>query len=97
MSTLDYKEFLVERLTDSNYAAGYLSACAEEGQSVLLLGLRDVAEARGGMSKLAEETELDRSGLHRMCAEEGNPRLSSLLTVLETLDIEIQFSAKASR
>ena len=89
--TSSYKDFLLERLNDPDYAAGYLSACVEEGEDVFLLGLRNVAEALGGIGQLAESTELNRETLYRMLSEEGNPRLSSLFTVLDALGIQLQF------
>ena len=73
--TPDYQDDLLERLSESAYAAEYLSACAAEGQDEFLLGLRNVAEALGGVTQLAENTELNREGLYRMLSEDGNPRL----------------------
>ncbi len=46
MPTSNYEEFLLEDLVDPEEAAGYLSACLEEGPDVFLLGLRDVAKAQ---------------------------------------------------
>ncbi len=89
--TSEYKNVLLERLGDPEYAAGYLSACAEEGQDVLLLGLRNVAEALGGVGQIAEDTELNRESLYRMLSEDGNPRLSSLYSVLHAFGIKFGF------
>jgi len=88
--TDNYKDLLHERLTDPEYASGYLSACAEEGQDVFLLGLRDVGEALGGMGQLAEDAALNRESLYRMLSQEGNPRLSSLLTVLSAFGMQLK-------
>lgn len=87
--SIDYQEHLLERLSDPEYAAGYLSACAEEGQDVFLLGLRNVAEALGGMGALAENANLNRETLYRTLSEDGNPRLSSLLSVLEACGLHL--------
>jgi probable addiction module antidote protein len=89
--TADYREDLLKRLSDPDYAAGYLSACAEEGREELLRGLRNVAEALGGLNRLAEVTSLNRENLYKMLSEGGNPRLSSILSVLDALGLGVQF------
>ena len=86
--TTDYKDDLLERLSDPDYAAGYLSACVAEGQDEFLLGLRNVAEALGGVGWLAADTDLNREGLYRMLSKDGNPRLSSLFTVLDAIGLQ---------
>lgn len=90
MLTSDYQQELRERLSDPEYAAGYLSACAEEGQDAFLLGLRDVADAMGGMGRLADDAKLNRESLYRMLSEDGNPRLSSLFSVLDAIGLQIK-------
>ena len=91
MRSADYKTGLLEDLKDLEYATGYLTACYEEGPDVFLLGVRDVAEAQGGLRTLAERTSLNRENLYDMLSKGGNPRLSSLSAVLEKLGIEISF------
>ena len=92
--TSDYEKNLHERLTDREYAAGYLSACAAEGQEALLVGLKDVAKALGDVRQLAEETGLNRENLHRMLSENGNPRLDSLLLVLDWAGLDLSFTSR---
>jgi len=94
--TADYRDDLLERLSDPDYAAGYLSACAADGQDEFLLGLRNVAEALGGVTQLAADTELNREGLYRMLSEDGNPRLSSLFAVLAAFGLQFQCIATES-
>lgn len=92
--TADYKEFLFERLQDPEMAAGYLTACFEEGEDVFLLAIRDLAEARGGISSLAKATSLNREGLYDMLSEQGNPRLSSLSAIIDALGMKLEFSPR---
>lgn len=56
---------------------------------LLLLSLRDTVDAKGGMRKLARETGLNRSGLHRALGPKGNPRFSTLLAVLRFCGLEL--------
>jgi probable addiction module antidote protein len=90
MPTRDYKESLFEDLRDPEFAVAYLNAALEEPSSdVFLLHLRDVAEARGGIGKLAAETRLAREALYRMLSENGNPQLSSLEKILHALGLRL--------
>jgi len=94
MPTVDYHERLLKDLEDLEYAAGYLTAALEEGEDVFLLAVRDVVQAHGGMAALAESTNLNRESLYSMLSSEGNPRLSSLTSILNELGIEIKFAPK---
>jgi len=87
----DYEESLLEDLSDPVEAADYLTSCVEEGQEVFLLALRDVAKAQGGMAKLAEATQFPRESLYQMLSGNGNPSLSTISSVLESLGIHLQF------
>jgi DNA-binding phage protein len=53
-----------------------------------------VVEAHGGIGTLAKLTQLNRENLYAMLSETGNPRLSSLTTILHTLGFEISFRPK---
>lgn len=90
----DYKVFLTKRLQDPEMAAGYLTASFEEGEEAFLLAIKDVAEARGGIGSLAKATALNREGLYDMLSKKGNPRLSSLSTILEALGMTLAFTPK---
>ena len=52
---------------------------------VFLLALRNVAEAQGGVAKLADKANLNRENLYRMLSERGNPELQSLDAILHAL------------
>ena len=94
MKTVDYDEYLIAELKDLEYAAGYLTACLEEGADVFLEGIRNVALAQGGMKALSDATQLNRENLYDMLSKEGNPRLSSLTTILSQLGMELSFKPK---
>lgn len=93
-----YTEFLHERLAASEEEAiGYLNAALEEGDpSVFLLALRDVAEARGSLDKLAETIHLNHKHLSRSLAENGNSEFSSLAALLDALGMQLTVSLKSA-
>jgi probable addiction module antidote protein len=95
MPTIDYKEdFLMKDLQNLDRAADYLTAAIEEGEEVFLLAVRDVVEAQGGIGALAKATSLNRENLYDMLSKEGNPRLSSIMPVLDKLGFELKFTPK---
>ena len=88
-----YDDFLDERLQDPARAVGYLNACLEDDDpEVFLLALRQVARARGGVAKLAENSSLNREHLYRMLSENGNPELRSLEALLDALGFRLSIT-----
>ena len=93
MKTASYKKILREKLNQPDLAAEYLTACYEEGPEVFLVGLRDVVEAQGGVGRTAELSKLNRENLYRLVSRKGNPRLTSLNSVLSALGLKVVFEA----
>ena len=76
-------------LTDSETMANYLSDCLEEGGIPLFLkAIGEVARARG-MSELANNTGLTRASLYKALGEDGNPALSTMALVVDSLDMKL--------
>lgn len=70
--------------------AGYLEAILEDGNArIVPIALRTVADAVGGMTKLAERTGLSRETLYRTLSDKGNPRLDTLATILSAFGLRI--------
>ena len=55
-----------------------------------MLALRNVAEAQGGISKLAESVDMKRENLYRTLSEKGNPTIETLRDVLNGLHLKIR-------
>lgn len=92
-TTKKYKDHLLKRLQNPEEAAAYLDACLEdEDPSVFLLALKDVAEAKGGMSDLSKKACLSRQSLYRALSKTGNPKMSSVCSVLSSLGFELHIS-----
>jgi probable addiction module antidote protein len=85
-----YRDYLIETLQDPEEATAYLQVALEEYQAdhdttALLIALRTVAEAQGGLSELARRTHLNRQNLYRTLSSNGNPKLNTLGTILNGL------------
>jgi len=78
-----YHEDLIDRLKNPRYALGYLNACMnDEDEGVLLLAIRHVAEAHGGIRQLAKKAKLNREHLFRMLSKNGHPHFENVRQLL---------------
>ncbi len=88
--TGDWHKYHIEWLQDEENAAEYLNAAFEDGdRDGLLLALRNIAEARGGMATVAEKAHIPRESLYRMLSLRGNPALTNLLAILHGMGLEL--------
>ena len=93
--TRSYDSFLQTELRDSELAAEYLSAAIQD-KSIegLLIALKNVAEAHGGVTVLSKLTKLNRQSIYKMFCANGNPTISSLVKVLSALGIDLSFRSQ---
>ena len=84
---IDYQEELLESLQDPLEARAYLNAALDDDDPrVFLLALKNVLEAQDGtMATLAKKSQLNRESLYRMLSKRGNPRLTSIRSVLDAM------------
>ena len=84
------KDFVNEPASALDYLKASLELSEQDGDwDSFLLAIRNVAEARGGITKLAEETDLNTQHLSRSLAENGNPPLKTLDSVLHALGLKL--------
>jgi probable addiction module antidote protein len=89
-----YKDDLLRTLQDPEEAQEYLNAALEdEDPHVFLLALRDVADANLGITKLAEKTGRSRESLYRSLSDKGNPELSDVRSILDSLGYRLAVEA----
>ena len=75
---------------DPAYAVGMLNSILEDGdQSELLIVLRQMAKAFGGVQKVADKANLNATQLYRTLSKEGNPELKSLTAVLKAMGLRL--------
>lgn len=76
---------------DASLAALVLSEFLAEGkQDELLLALREMTDAFGGVGAFAERVGLNRSELDHDLSCNGNPLLSSLLATLKYMGMQLR-------
>ena len=75
---------------DPKFAAEYLDAVLADGnQEEVLMALRYMAKAFGGVRGLATGTRLNATSLYRTLSAGGNPELKSLRSVLTAMGLRL--------
>ena len=98
MRLRNYREDLLERLKNPDYAAEYLAqVLAEKDRAAFLVALKDVVEATGGMTAMAKRVGLKRPSLYKVFSKRGNPTLETLQTIMDALGLRVTVAtAKAA-
>ena len=86
-----FRDVVTERFKENPaeadaYLQVALEAFEEDGDTEhLLLALRTVTEAQGGVPELARRTNMEKMTLYKALSEEGNPTLKTINTILKGL------------
>ena len=95
-ASTSHDEAMIRELRENpDFAAEYLRAALEDAEEpqVLLVALRRVAEARGGVAKVAKAAGIERESLYRALSAHGNPRLSTLVAVTKAMSLKLTVEA----
>lgn len=93
--TLD--SFIDEHLKENpDQVDDFLQTALEEyendrDETALLLALRHVVKAKGGMQALSQNTNIPRESLYRMLSPSGNPTLKNLQRIMECFGYTLTF------
>lgn len=75
---------------DPAYALQLLNNILADGdQSELLIALRQMAKAFGGVQAIAEQAHLNPTQLYRTLSPGGNPALSSICAILKAMGMRL--------
>ena len=82
--------------SEEGRADSFLELALEEyekdgDEGALLIALRQVARAKGGVAKLAKKTGLSRESLYKTLSPFGNPKLKTLRIILNALGYTFKF------
>lgn len=91
---LSFDEYMNTELKSLEHAFMFLDTAIEEYEqdgdaSALLSAIKRVAEAQGGLTKLAKETNLNRQNLYKIFNSKISPRFSTLTKILKALGYSI--------
>lgn len=91
---IDYQEKLLRDLQDPREAKAYLNAALmDEDPRIFLLALKNVVAAQGTISIVAKKTHLNRENLYRMLSKKGNPKLTSIIPILNFLGFHLSVNS----
>jgi len=93
-SGIPHDEIRLHYLRDPKQADFALKLALKEFEkdadvNALLDTLRLVAQAQGGIAKLARKTAISRKAVHEALSTDGNPRLRTFQTVLDALGLKM--------
>jgi len=91
-----HDEVMRRRLrANSKFAAEYLNAALDDTEkpAVLPIALRRIAEASGGIDKVAKAAGIERESLDRELSARGKPRLSTLVAVTKAVGLKLTVEA----
>jgi probable addiction module antidote protein len=88
MKTRPFKS--ADYLKTQKDVVAYLNAALEDGEpAVLLDALRNVAQAKGGMSALAKAAGVSRESLYKTLSRRGNPKIETIMELLRALGLKL--------
>jgi probable addiction module antidote protein len=89
-----FSDYMLEKLKNPEEARAFLELAIEEYENdndtkAFLHILRLIAEAQGGLSKLAEHSNLNRQNLYKILSGKTTPRLDTALSIIKGLGFKI--------
>lgn len=92
-----FREYHIDELKNKKAAKIYLEVALDEfskdqNKDIFLQALRDVAQAQGGFSLLAQKSNLNRQNLYKALSKKGSPRFDTMGTILKALGFRISLS-----
>lgn len=97
-AAVDHNAAMIEELSaDPDYANAYLANALEEinesgGLGGFLVALRQVIEARGGISEAAKKSGLARQSIYRALSANGNPTITTLAQLAAVAGLQFTLS-----
>ena len=74
---------------DPEFAAEYLNVLEDGDQEEVLVAVRRIAHACGGVPKLAASAKLNATALYRTLSPRGNPELRSMAALLKAMGLRL--------
>lgn len=75
---------------DPELAADYLNSVLEDGDETdLMLALRTLSKAFGGVQEVARQADVNAHTLYRTLSEKGNPELKTLSAILKAMGMRL--------
>lgn len=91
---IKFSDYLVEKLRDPIQASAFLDVAISEYEddndsAALMLALRYLVEAQGGIPKLSEKTKLNRQNLYKVLTGKTEPGLHTIMSIIKGLGFHL--------
>lgn len=94
MRTVEYKTS--DYLNTPEEIMAYLNEVLEEDDpKLMMLALRNVADAKGGISVLAEQTGLNRESLYKTLSGKRNPGIETINMILHAYHLRLSVTTES--
>lgn len=85
-----FQDYIVEKLQDPIEAQAFLDVAIEDYEEdgnteAFMLALRYLTEAKGGVSKLSQVTQLNRQNLYKVLTGKTEPKLATTFSIMKGL------------
>jgi probable addiction module antidote protein len=87
---------LADNINTKEDVIGILEAALEENDPDFLLSVIGGIARSNGMAQLARELNLDRAGLYKSFAPEGNPSFKTVFNLLDLLGLRLKIEPKSA-
>ena len=101
-----YDKYLLASLKNPLKASEYLNACIEgaiaddltdkEMKKIILVSLKNVIDAWGGVDVIAKKSGIHRSTLYGIISGKGNPSLTNLIKISNALGLQLNWRVDAA-
>lgn len=98
---IEFHKFILEHLTNRQEAVKYLNAALEsslelddESYKLFFDALRNVAEAQGGITALANKAGVGRESLYKTLSGKVNPKLKTVFKLCDAMGFKLEISLK---
>ncbi len=90
--TRSHDSYMKEVLANREEASAYLNAAADAGElKYLLVAIRRIVGANGGMGALAKAVGMSRTTLYKTLSPKGNPGIETLRAILGVYGLRLGF------
>ena len=86
-----HEDYLNKALKNPKEAALYMNAAVEENDPVLMLAVLAQVVKAHGISKMAKEVSLSRTGIYKTLSKKGNPELKTFMAILTASGLKMSF------
>lgn len=93
-----FQDYLVSTLRDPKEAEAFLSAAIEAYEEdgdvkALMISLRYISEAKGGITALSNKTHLDRKNLYKILTGKTSPRFDTTMKIMSGLGYHLKLES----